>query len=142
VEEKYFEIKAVKHGPASAVIAVLKHKKLIEWSSCSPVRSPLGDGQSEPPIIVWRFIDDRKDFVDKVLPMINAYSSAIDWEIRRTKYGNKFKLAPKIVWELSDMDSELFVDDAAGKMEKSNPKFGVAANQDVLKMAAYLDENL
>ena len=48
MEEKYFEHKAAKRGLAVAIIVVLQHKKLIEWFSCAPVRSPLGYDQNEP----------------------------------------------------------------------------------------------
>jgi len=142
MKANYFENAAMKYGAANAVIAVLRHKKLIEWSSCAPNKTPLGYNENCPPVIQWRFINGCKDLEDRILPIINQYSSEINWVIRKTKYNDRFRMLPKKVWDVYDSFPDYMPLDAAGEIEESEPVFGVKANQDALKMAAYLDENL
>ncbi|WP_298772860.1 hypothetical protein [uncultured Shewanella sp.] len=123
-------------------LKVIKQKQLVTWFSGRPALTPLGLNDSIVPIIMWSFVDEESDISKRMLFLIDEFKSDIGWKVERLKYNARWRLVPLRVFELAQAHSEYNVFDVAGILEQNEPEFGQLANQEMGKLAAYLERAL
>jgi len=120
-----------------ALIELLKEIGELAWAGW-PSERLTGRELTYPPIITWRYKEPTPEKAELLRRLVGSFRGTIQWELEFSPKPRAWVLVPSRINEYTRAHRLLGGFDAAEKLMKKDPDFGIRANAELRLLAEHM----